>query len=312
MAGGLVCYGNLVMDTLVRPVDRIVWNASTWVETLDQRLGGNGASTSYAAALSGAAVRLVSVAGRDAFGDKLLAELSAAGVDVECVARVDGPTPATVVLVNSAGERLFLHRPGAGAAAFEFPEPDAALLGGRSRFHLANLFALPGLRQRAADFLRMARQAGLATSIDTGWDSRERWMEDLVPCLPWTDLLFVNRDEAARLAGTSEIAGAARRLREAGAARVVVKLGNEGCAIFDGAAEFRVPAFEVDAVDTTGAGDCFAGAFLASLERGQLLADAARFANAAAALAVQHLGATAGLRPRDETESWMRTATQRK
>jgi sugar/nucleoside kinase (ribokinase family) len=92
---------------------------------------------------------------------------------------------------------------------------------------------------------------------------------------------------------------------------VVVKLGALGCAVFDAAGELRVPAFDVAVVDTTGAGDCFAGAFLAALERGLGLAEAARFANAAAALAVQQLGATAGLRSWDETRAWMENAPLR-
>lgn len=299
------------MDILVQPVDRIVWNTTTWVEAVEQRLGGNGASTSYAAAVCGMAVRLVSVAGRDAFGDRLLTELALAGVDVSCVLRPDGPTATTVALVNSAGDRLFLHRIGAGAEAFDPPEPGAAPGDGMSRLHLANLFALPGLRRRAGEILRRAHKAGLATSVDTGWDSLGRWFEDLTPCLPWTDLLFVNRDEAQRLSGVPDAAEAARRLRTAGAQTVVVKLGSQGCAVFDATGETRVAAFSVPAIDTTGAGDCFAGAFLAALDRGLAMAEAARFANAAAALSVQRLGATAGLRSWDETRAWMETAPVR-
>ena len=308
---GLLCYGNMVMDILVRPVDRIAWNTTTWVEAVEQHMGGNGANTSYAAAVCGAAVRLVSVAGRDAFGDRLLSELAGVGIDVAHVRRTEGPTAATVALVNSAGDRLFLHRIGEGAEAFDPPESDSAISEGMSRFHLANLFSLPGLRRRGSEILRGARGAGLATSVDTGWDSEDRWIEDLAPCLPWTDLLFVNQDEALRLGGAPDIRDAARRLREAGARTVVVKLGAQGCAVFGEEDELRSPAFEVEVVDTTGAGDCFAGAFLTALERGSGLAEAARFSNATAALSVQRLGATAGLRSWDETCAWMETARVR-
>ena len=301
----------MVLDILVRPVDRIAWNTTTWVDTVDQRLGGNGANTAYAAAVCGARVRLVSVAGRDAFGDRLLAEVTAAGVDVAFVRRTDGPTAATVALVNSGGDRLFLHRIGAGAEAFEPPDPDGPLMEGMSRFHLANLFCLPGLRRRGSDILGRAREGSLSTSVDTGWDSQGRWMEDLAPCLPCTDLLFVNQDEAQRLGGSTDTAEAARRLREAGARAVIVKLGGQGCAVFDAAGETRVPGFDVPVVDTTGAGDCFAGAFLAALDGGAGMPEAACFANAAAALSVQQLGATAGLRPGAEIRAWMKTARVR-
>jgi sugar/nucleoside kinase (ribokinase family) len=312
MPPGLLCCGNVVMDVLVRPVDRIAWNTTTWVEAIEQHMGGNGASTSCAAAASGVPVRLISVAGRDAFGDELLRRLAAVGVDTSDVQRYDAPTPATVALVNSAGDRLFLHRVGAGAHAFaEPPEFGDALTSGMSRFHLANPFALPGLRRHAGEIVRRAEAAGLATSVDTGWDAQGRWMEDLGPCLGHTGLLFVNQDEAQALSGTSDPGEAAHRFRQAGVQVVVVKLGARGCAVFGPGGEARVPAFDVPAVDTTGAGDCFAGAFLAALQRGLSHTEAARFANAAAALAVQQLGATAGLRSWAETRAWMESAPVR-
>jgi len=315
---GVLCCGNMVMDVLVRPVDHIAWNTTTWVEAIEQHIGGNGANTSYAAAVCGLAARLVSVAGRDPFGDRLLEELATAGVDVSHVRRSDAPTAATVALVNRAGDRFFLHCVGAGAEAFAEPlELDAALTAGMSRFHLANVFALPGLRRHGAAILCRARAAGLVTSVDTGWDSQGRWIEDLAPCLPYTDLLFVNQDEARRLGGASG-AGDAADVREAalsllggGARTVVVKLGAQGSAVYGAGGDTTVPAFDVPVVDTTGAGDCFAGAFLAALERGFPHSEAARFANAAAALAIRRLGATAGLRSWGQTWAWMETAAVR-
>jgi len=87
---------------------------------------------------------------------------------------------------------------------------------------------------------------------------------------------------------------------------VVVKLGSKGCAVFESAGEEYVPGFQVDAVDSTGAGDCFVGAFLVGLRRGMDLAGAARFANAAGALSVGRLGAVTGLLSIEETLAWMR------
>lgn len=305
MPGGVLCCGNSVMDILVRPVDRIAWNTTTWVEAVEQHMGGNGANTAYAAARLGAPVRLLSAVGRDAFGDQLLGRLDSVGIDLQHVERTPAATPVSVALVNSAGDRLFLHCVGGGADAFaEPPIFDAPLTSGITHFHLANLFALPGLRRHAGEMLRRARAAGLSTSVDTGWDSLGRWLEDLAPCLPHTDLLFANEDEAQRLGG-------AARLLAGGVHTVVVKLGPRGCGILGPGAELRVPAFDVPVTDTTGAGDCLAGAFLAALHRGLPHAEAARLANAAAALAIQHLGATAGLRSWDETRVWIETAAVR-
>jgi sugar/nucleoside kinase (ribokinase family) len=302
MPGGVICCGNSVMDILVRPVDRIAWNTTTWVENVEQHMGGNGANTAYAAARLGAPVRLLSALGRDGFGDQLMARLASVGIDLSRVQRTDSATSVTVALVNSSGDRLFLHSVGGGREAFaEPPLFDAALTAGMTHFHLANLFALPGLRRHAPEMLRRARAAGLATSIDTGWDSQGRWSEDLAPCLPQTDLLFVNQDEEQRLGGVA-------RLLAEGAAAVAVKCGSAGCAIHGGGKVFRTPGFDVPVIDTTGAGDCFAGAFLAALVRGELREQAASIANAAAALAIQSLGATEGLRGWEQTLAWIPTA----
>jgi sugar/nucleoside kinase (ribokinase family) len=126
-------------------------------------------------------------------------------------------------------------------------------------------------------------------------------MKVLAPSLPWTDYTLVNEDEARMLTGHSEPAAAARTLRDAGATNIVVKLGARGCWV-NGS---EVPGFPVRAVDSTGAGDCFAGAFIAALERGLPPEAAARFGNAVGALSVQQIGATAGVLDWRATEEWI-------
>jgi len=304
---GVVCIGNVVFDTLVRPVDRIEWGTTTWVETIEQHMGGNGANTSYTLARLGVPCKLLSVVGRDVAGDTLLAKLDDAGVDTSTILRSDAPTPATVALVNSAGDRLFLHQPGACRTALSAPiEFTDQLLAGVSRFHLANIFALSAFRAQAAETLRRARAAGLLVSVDTGWDARGRWLEDLGSCLHYVDLLFVNESEARMLTGAAEVAEAASTLIQLGVRKVVVKLGARGCAVYSASLSFHAPAFPVHVVDTTGAGDCFVGGYLAALQRDLPDETAAAVANAVGALAVRQLGAAEMLLSWEQTEAWMR------
>lgn len=306
MRGGVLVLGNLVFDILVRPVEALRWNATVWVEALEESLGGNGSNTAYTAGKLGVPVRLMACAGRDTAGEFALRKLAEAGVDTSLVRRTDAPTAATVAVVNAAGARALLHRPGASREAFaEPPDLGADATRGCAWFHLANAYALPQVRRNAAEILRRARQAGLETSIDTGWDSRGEWMQVLEPCLPHCDLLFVNEDEARRLGGTPDAEESARLFLRLGARNVVVKLGAAGCAAFGEAGEFHAPAFPVEVVDTTGAGDAFAGGFLAALARGLSFSEAARVANAAGALSVSRLGSVAGLRGWSETVAWV-------
>jgi sugar/nucleoside kinase (ribokinase family) len=179
-------------------------------------------------------------------------------------------------------------------------------LPGFSHFHLANPFSLPMIRTTGGSVMAAARAAGLTTSLDTAWDAKDRWMEDIGPCLRYTDLLFVNDSEARMLTGSDDPCVATRVFRELGAKDVVVKIGPRGCLVFQGREEHEVPGFAVEAKDTTGAGDCFVGGFLAALHRGLSYVEAARIANAVGAMNVEQLGAAQGVRSWDDTLGWIR------
>ncbi len=125
-------------------------------------------------------------------------------------------------------------------------------------------------------------------------------MAVLGPALPHTGILFVNEEESRMLTGRATYREAAAELLRAGAGMVVVKLGGEGCAVFTPQMERHAPAARVEVVDTTGAGDCFVGGFLAALQRGASLDEAARTGNAAGAASVSALGAVKGLRDFEE------------
>lgn len=291
---GILCCGNVVFDIGVWPVEDIGWNRTKWVETVAESVGGNGANTSFALATMGVPVRLISRTGDDSRAEMLLHVLGGAGVDTSLVERVEGGlTSSTVVLVHSGGDRKFYHRPGASR---ELTLDEKVFASGPpyTHFHLANPFALPKVRSHCGAVMRVAKQAGLTTSIDTGWDSQERWMEDLGPALPWTDLLFVNDSEEHMLGGSD-------RLRAAGAKDIVVKTGPRGCCV-NGKA---IAGFCVRAVDSTGAGDCFVGAFLAGIHHGLPPDECGRLANAAGAMNVERIGSTTGVRSFEETLEWI-------
>jgi sugar/nucleoside kinase (ribokinase family) len=299
--GPFLCAGNIVHDILVRPVDKLVFDTTVWVEDIRASLGGNGANTSYALGRLGASVRLASITGRDDWGDRVLRILCDAGVDISGVVRSELPTSMTIVLVRPDGARAFFHRPGCATEPFEIPFGS-----GCSHFHFGNVFALPALRPHAGEMMRAASESGLTTSLDTGWDARGEWRAVIDPALPYTDLLFVNCDEARLLSGEDQPEAAARYFLDRGVESVVVKLGASGSVLYTVHGAISAPAFEVEVVDTTGAGDCFAGGFLAALGRGLPCAEALRFANAVGALSVQALGAVGGVRSFDDTLDWMR------
>lgn len=306
---GVLCSGSIVFDVLVRPVSDSEWGTTTFVESLEFHVGGNGANTSRVLGALGTPVRLLGTVGRDEQARFVLEQFRGSGVDIRELRTVAQPTAATVVMVGADGQRKFLHRVGASGEAFRSPlEFTPELTEGMRHYHLASLFVLPRLRPHAPAMLAAARAAGLITSIDTNWDPLGRWMEDLGPCLPHVDMLFLNEDEARMLTGSSDPDTAGYALLEAGASIVIIKLGHRGCAVFSEATEVYCPAFEADVKDTTGAGDSFVGGFLAAHLRGFSLNDSARFGNAVAALTVQKIGAFAGIPRFRQVEEWMHSA----
>jgi sugar/nucleoside kinase (ribokinase family) len=297
----------MVLDILVRPVDLPEgWGGTAMVESIEQSLGGNGANAAYTVGRLGVPVRLVGMVGADAFGEFVLGKLASAGVDTEGIRRSVAPTATSIVLVNGRGDRRFLHRLGSSGEMFLEPEAfEREIRPGISHYHLATPFTLPRMRAIYSELLRRAHAHGLMTSLDTQWDSQGKWMADLAPCLPYVDVLFANEDEARMLTGATDPARIAAILRGYGAGTIVLKLGAQGCAVFSENDEFQVPAFPATVVDTTGAGDCFAGAWLAATCRGLAPREAARLANAVGAQVVETLGAVDGVTGWNETHAWM-------
>ncbi|MCU1329711.1 MAG: Sugar kinase, ribokinase family [Bryobacterales bacterium] len=299
--GRVVVCGNVVFDILARPVEEVRWGATTVIEQVEQQLGGNGGTTSCTIATLGVPVSLITLAGRDASAETVFARLSAAGVILDAVQYVDAATSIAISLVRSDGERALLYLLGAASQEFQpFHLPADA-----THFHLAAVYRMQHLRTIAPRLLREAKEAGLRTSLDTQWDTQGEWRTVLEPSLPFTDYTLVNEDEARMLTGHTDPELAAGSLRDSGATNVIIKLGPKGC----WANGTYLPSYPVEAVDTTGAGDCFSGGFVAALERGLSLTDAAMFANAVGALAVQKVGATAGVRAWDQTVAWAANQT---
>ena len=294
--GRVVVCGNVVFDILTRPVKEVRWAATTVVEQVEQHLGGNGGTTSCTIATLGVPVSFVTLAGRDASAEAVFAKLGGAGVDLGLVQYVDAATSIAISLIRPDGERALLYMLGAASEEFQpFTMPSDA-----THFHLAAVYRMKHLRMIAPRLLREAKEAGLRTSLDTQWDTQGEWRSVLEPSLPFTDYTLLNEDEARMLTGHTDPELAAKSLRDSGATSVVIKLGTKGCWV-NGT---HVRGYDVPAVDTTGAGDCFAGGFVAALERGLDPIAAASFANAVGALAVQKVGATAGVRNWEETAGW--------
>lgn len=219
--------------------------------------GGKGANQAIAAVRLGAAVRFVGCVGRDAFGEQARENLRAAGVDVRGVRVVRGHTGVALIVVDQKGRNLISVAPGANAKARTRRRCDIALV------QLETPFDPPPARTLILN----------PAPAPSGPIS-----------LRGVDILIPNEVEAERMSGYRDPAKAADRLKRMGAGRVIITLGERGA--WDNGPR---PPFEVDVVDTVGAGDAFAGGFAAALAQGH--PDPVRIGQAVAAIACTRKGA---------------------
>jgi sugar/nucleoside kinase (ribokinase family) len=298
----VVCLGILVADAIARPVDDVPpRGALELVDEISLHGGGCALNTASALVRLGLEVAVVGKVGTDPFGDFILQLLDERGVDRPGVLQDSAvSTSATVVLVDSAGERTFLHLPGANGELRREELDEDALFSGRA-LHVAGALVMPELDgSPTAGVLEEAKARGLTTSLDTVWDATGRW-ERLLPSLPHLDLFVPSLAEGSAISHEPEPESVAAWLRERGVGTVAIKLGAEGCFVASEEFEGFVAAPAVEAIDGTGSGDAFAAGLLYGHLAGWPLERAAALANAAGALAATAVGAVEGVRGLEET-----------
>jgi sugar/nucleoside kinase (ribokinase family) len=255
--------------------------------------GGQVATAVLACARLGLRTALATSVGADAGAERVLEPLRAAGVDLSAVRRVAGARTqgAMIVVDRSSGERTVLwHRDEALAlAAGHVP----ALLADSAVVHLD-----AGDLEASIEAARRARSLGLPVVLDA--DTPAPGVEAL---LATVDFPIVSREFAKEAYGGPR--EALRALRALGARLAVVTLGREGALASGDEGELASPAFACDAVDTTGAGDAFHGAFAWALLQGCGAERALRLSNAVAALNCAALGAQGGLPTRAELSAYL-------
>jgi ribokinase len=251
--------------------------------------GGKGANQAVAAAKLGAAVTLIGRLGADAFGQQLRTFLAAEGVDLALVKDTTEAHTGTALITVADADNTIVVVPGANALASAEDVAVPALSKGDVA---VSQFEIPQATITA--FFKRARAAGATTILNPA---------PALPCEPalldLVDILILNETELGVLTGTelrdsdepARFIDAARRLPAASGKIICVTLGKRGVlALVRGEASL-VPGRAVKAVDTTGAGDCFVGALAAQLANGRAIHDALEYANAAASICVQRMGA---------------------
>lgn len=265
-----------------------------------QGFGGDVSNVAIAAARQGAKVGMLTAVGTDQFGDALMDLWHTEGVDTTHVTRhKSAPTGIYFVDHDERGHSFSYRRAGSPAALMGPADID------ESAIKAARLIHISGISQAISDTacdacfhaMAVAREADVRISYDTNYRARlwplARARAVIGEALRHADVALPGYDDAAALTGLSQPAAILAHYAEAGLGTVALTLGADGALVLDAGEVIEVPPFPTEAVDASGAGDCFDGTFLVKwLETGDA-ATSARYAACAAALSVRGYGAVA-------------------
>ena len=266
-----------------------------------------------AAARLGADVGFVGAVGQDAFGDCVLDRLRGDGIDCSAVGRVpERLTGIAFVAYHTDGSRRFLFHLADSAAAMVAPEqvPEAYLADTRV-LHVTGSALTFGtsLRETCYRAARLVHAHGGRVSLDPNLRPELVSVDEIrticAPILELAEVILPSGDEATTLTGAADPNEAAQQLLEGSAALVALKQGAAGSTLCTRNERLHIPAFHVEEVDPTGAGDCYDAALLVALLEGMPLPEAGTFANAVGALATTRFGPMEGTFCRDEVLAFM-------
>ena len=264
--------------------------------------GGKGLNQAVASRrLGSGTVYMLGSVGDDPFGEELRGFMGEEGIEAEGVGRVDVPTGVALITVDDHAENTIVVAVGANSHL----SPEA--LGAQASLIADAGVALAQLEvpvEAVHRFMSIARDAGVTTILNTA------------PALPipdslisLVDILCLNETELAEMSGLAKVPEdreslvvAARGIVARGAGCVIVTLGKAGALVVTVDGDTLYQGVEVEALDPTGAGDCFLGGLAARLSEGSQLSEAVPFANRAAALSVQRSGASSSIPRREEVE----------
>lgn len=270
---------------------------------LSLTLGSSSAIFAHNFALLGNRVGFHSAVGDDPLGALCLERLMESGVDVSAVRKVSGKQTGLTVILPQPEKRFILTYPGV-MAEMRFEDLDLARILDARHLHLSSYFLQKALQPRVPNLFRLAKEAGLSTSLDTNDDPDDRWERNVLEVLPWVDALLPNEYEACRLARIDDPMLALDFL----AARVplvVMKRGEKGALARRGSEAFEALSPRVAAVDTIGAGDSFDAGFLHQFIRGAKIDECLRYGNLTGALSTTRSGGTEAFRGAQHRESFL-------
>lgn len=284
-----------VLDVLVRPVESIPeGQGGQLVEQIKITAAGSAGGTAVTVAKLGAEVQSAGAIGADAVGEMLIGQLQRFGIDTALLERRDEiQTSASVLPIRPDGSRPAFHVVGANGT-YGPADVDWDAVSQATHLHLGGPEFMGG--EAAAKILSFARDHDVVTSADilAPGEQAAQIVDWIGAAFEHLDYLLPNDEQVLGLSGGSDLEAGCRALLERGIGCVAATCGRDGALVVNGDGVERVPAFDIEVVDTTGCGDSFSAGFLRGLSLGRSRRDATLLGCAAAALVAQGIGSDHG------------------
>jgi sugar/nucleoside kinase (ribokinase family) len=306
MSNKILVIGELNVDLIVSGLSSLpALGRELTCTGFSRALGSSSAIFSRALAGLGAHVDFMGKVGDDDNGRFMLAQLQEIGIGTQGVIVDPGVQTGVTISLTYPDEKAQVTYLGS-IADYRLADVDLGVLGDYAHLHMASMYLQRGLAPAFPELLRRAKELDLSTSLDPGWDPDESWNGVLLEALSAVDILFVNEHEAKAIAETSSVSEGATTLAER-VNLVVAKLGPEGALVVDRDSVLNDPAFPVEVVDTTGAGDSFNAGFIYKyVVEGGAKSEALRFANACGAIAATRVGGASSVPSASEVEAFLK------
>jgi ribokinase len=288
----LLVLGDLNVDIIARVKSFPKPGEECLAQSLQLHCGGVAGNYAFALRQWNVLPHLLACTGQDDFAAFLLRALAKRGVNPRNIQRASAAlTGMLYITVTPDGQRTFFGSRGANRLREPVPNTSRILQRAAAASVMGYSFLDPGTEAAATQLIKAVHARGGWVSLDVGMDPCQQIPNKILRILKHADLLFLSAEEATLLTGARDPQKSFEQLEKAGARNVIMKLGKLGCLMRHEGQLTRVPAFPVRTVDTTGAGDAFAAAFLQARLRYWPAPEAALAANAAGAASATITGA---------------------
>ena len=307
-----VFVGLTILDIAGRSVSSIPEGSNVqFIEQIRLNPAGTAAGALINAAKLGISTSTVACFGHDEKAEFILGAYRRLGIDCSLVQYSDNyQTSATILPIRHNGERPAWHCRGASDALYIGDEDFPAILDCRYLHHGGTGLLAAMDQGQSVRLLAAARARGITTSFDL-IAPNESTLALLRPLLPYVDYFMPSLEEAAFISGKENPADIASFFINMGARNCIFKDGPQGSWWCDGNQCLHIPAYQVEAKDTTGCGDSYCGGFIAGLVKGLTVMQACQLASAVAALVATELGSDAGVTNWQQVQQFMETTPLR-